>query len=161
MSDTTTVRVFSTPFALLEAVGEEVGRSQWRTISQDQVNMFAEATGDHQWIHVDVERARAGAFGGTIAHGYLSLSLIPILQRDIFRVEGVAMGINYGLESVRFPAPVPVGSRIRLTSQIAAASETAGGVRVIFRSTIEIEGAGRPACVADCVVLYRADASDA
>jgi acyl dehydratase len=157
MSNTTTIRVFPTPFALIDVVGEEIGQSQWRTISQEQVDLFAQATGDHQWIHVDVERAQGGPFGGTIAHGYLSLSLIPVLQRDIFRVDGVAMGINYGLESVRFPAPVPVGSRIRMSSQIVAAHEATGGVRVVFRATLEVEGTSRPACVADCVVLYRAE----
>jgi len=120
------------------------------------VNQFADATDDHQWIHVDPERAKTGPFGRTIAHGYLTLSLLPVLLRQIYRVENTSMVINYGLNKVRFPAPVPVGSRIRATSTLSDAKPVDGGVQVELTTTVEVEGGSKPACVAVNVVrIYR------
>ncbi|PXX70960.1 acyl dehydratase [Nocardia tenerifensis] len=114
---------------------------------------FASATGDHQWIHTDAERAAAGPFGSTIAHGYLTLSLIPAFADQLFAVEGARMGVNYGTEKVRFPAPVPVGSRVRDSAELRTVAPTADGVRLTMRHTIEIDGSAKPACVADTVAL--------
>ncbi len=132
-------------------VGDHLGYSEYVEITQEQVNQFAEATGDHQWIHVDVERAKAGPFGGPIAHGYLTLSLGPALGPQIYRVDGVAMGVNYGAEKIRFPAPVPVGSRLRLGAKLLAVDEIAGGAQVNMEFTFEVEGAAKPSCVAEVV----------
>ncbi|RAY16510.1 hypothetical protein DPM19_06500 [Actinomadura craniellae] len=147
------MRVFTDLDELKAAVGETLGSSAWRTVTQEQVNQFAEATGDHQWIHVDPERAAAGPFGGPIAHGYLTLSLIPVLSSEIFRVQGIRMGVNYGVNKVRFPSPVPVGSRVRSTAELIEAVTTAQGVRTTVRHTIEIEGGAKPACVAEVLAL--------
>jgi acyl dehydratase len=147
-------RVFADLDELARSVGEVLGTSPWHEITQEQVDTFAQATGDHQWIHVDVERAAVGPFGGTIAHGFLSLSLIPVLQHEIYGVDKVAMGINYGLDHVRFPSPVPVGSRVRGTSTLIAADETSQGVRITNRMVIEREGGAKPVCVADAIALY-------
>jgi acyl dehydratase len=145
------MRTFSTPDELLNAVGEQLGSSEWLEIDQQQVNLFADATGDHQWIHVDEAKAKAGPFGGTIAHGYLTLSLLPVLLQQIYRVEGAQMVVNYGLNKVRFPAPVPVGSRLRATAMVTEAKAVDGGVQAEVTTTIEIDGNDKPACVAATV----------
>ena len=147
-------RIFQGVAALAAAKGEHLGHSGWRQITQTQIDGFADATGDHQWIHVDVARAAEGPFGGTVAHGYLTLSMVPTLGQEVFGVDGITMAINYGLERVRFPAPVPVGSRVRAGIEILDVTETAQGVRVGYRYTIELEGSDKPACVADTLVLY-------
>jgi acyl dehydratase len=131
------------------AVGRHLGYSDWLEISQERVNQFAEATGDHQWIHVDVERAKAGPFGGPIAHGYLTLSLSNLFLPQIVEVTGMSMGVNYGTDKVRFPAPVPVGSRVRGGAEMIEVSEVNGGVQTLIRITIEIDGGTKPACVID------------
>ena len=135
-------------------VGQELGSSEWHEIAQERVNAFADATGDHQWIHVDPERAAAGPFGGTIAHGYLTLSLLPMLMGEIWHVENVRMGINYGLNRVRFPAPVPVGSRVRATSRLKELTQVDGGVQLVVETTIEVEGGSKPVCVAESLVRF-------
>jgi acyl dehydratase len=144
-------------FADLESLaGQEVGVSSWHQITQTQVNKFAEATGDHQWIHVDVERATR-EMGGPIAHGYLTLSLLPMLAAQIMRVEGVSRGINFGCNKVRFTNMVPVGSRVRLKQKCLKVEPRAGGKQVTMESTVEIEGKDRPACVAESIgILYGA-----
>lgn len=126
---------------LRDAVGSHLGYSQWLPITQDRVDLFADATGDHQWIHVDVERAKEGPFGGTIAHGYLTLSLLPMLTAEIYRVDGVSMGVNYGCNKVRFPNPVRVGSRVRAGAELLSVEQSTLGYLVTVRVTIEIEGA--------------------
>jgi acyl dehydratase len=138
---------------LEEKVGEHLGYSDWQTVTQERVNLFAEATGDHQWIHVDPERAKAGPFGGPIAHGYLTLSLIPALLGEVFVVEGVTMGVNYGANRVRFPAPVPVGAELRLGMALASVEEVQGGVQVVLDAVLEVRDAPKPSCVAQ--VVYR------
>ncbi|MDQ1395362.1 MAG: hypothetical protein QOG64_621 [Acidimicrobiaceae bacterium] len=135
-------------------VGEHLGFSDWHEITQDQVNLFADATGDHQWIHVDPERAKAGPFGGPIAHGYLTLSLAPLLMAEAFRVDGIAMGVNYGLNKLRFPAPVPVGSKVRLGASLVGVEDIQGGAQMTVDMTIEVEGKDKPSCVAQGVFRY-------
>ncbi|MFI1386487.1 MaoC family dehydratase [Embleya sp. NPDC020886] len=147
------MRVFETIPEVFAARGEPLGTSAWLTVDQDRIDTFAQATGDHQWIHVDVERAKAGPFGTTIAHGYLTLSLIPVLSADLFTVRGVRMGVNYGSDKVRFPAPVPAGARVRDHAVLIDVTETAQGVRLTVRHTVEIEGVAKPACVADTLSL--------
>ena len=139
---------------LKAAVGQHVGYSEWHQVTQEQVNLFADATGDHQWIHVDVERAKSGPFGGPIAHGYLTLSLTPTLLTEVFVVTGVSMAINYGLNKVRFPSPVPVGSQVRAGIEIAAVEEVSGGAQVSLTVTYEIEGGTKPVCVAEILFRY-------
>ena len=139
-----------------EAVGRHLGYSDWLEITQERVNTFADATGDHQWIHVDVEKAKAGPFGGPIAHGYLTLALVIPLWGEILEVEGVKMGVNYGLEKVRFPSPVPVGAKIRLNAKVAAVEDVPGGVQATLDFTVEIDGVDKPACVARPVYRYYA-----
>ena len=140
---------------LTSLVGEHLGYSDWVEITQDQVNAFADATGDHQWIHVDVEKAKAGPFKAPIAHGYLTLSLGPALSPQVYRIDGFSMGVNYGADKVRFPAPVPVGSRIRGSGQLVEAESAKGGaVQAKVRVTVEIEGKDRPGCVADTISLF-------
>jgi acyl dehydratase len=134
-------------------VGEHLGYSDWVEITQDQVNRFADATGDHQWIHVDVARAKAGPFGGPIAHGYLTLALGPGLLPTIIEVRGISMGVNYGANKIRFPAPVPVGSKLRLGAKLLAVEDVPGGVQGTVELTFEVDGASKPSCVAE--VLYR------
>ncbi|MFG3022419.1 MaoC family dehydratase [Streptomyces sp. NPDC048254] len=149
------MRVFTDADDLVAASGSELGVSAWLLISQDRVSRFADATGDHQWIHVDTERAKDGPFGATIAHGYLTLSLIPALAAENYRVEGARMGINYGLDKVRFITPVRVGSRVRAHTELLKAEALAdAGVQAVWRTTIEIEGVERPACVADSVTRH-------
>jgi acyl dehydratase len=145
----------SIPIAELgDHVGRHLGYSAWHRITQDQVNLFAEATGDQQWIHVDEERAKSGPFGRTIAHGYLTLALAPVLIWEILAVEGASMTVNYGLNKVRFPNPVPVGSRVRLGLELASVDDAAGAVQVGLKATFEIEGKDKPACVAEILFRY-------
>jgi len=139
---------------MLDAPGTHLGCSQWLEIDQRRIDLFAEATGDHQWIHVDPARAAQGPFGKTIAHGYLTLSLANQFLPEIMQVNNVSMGVNYGCEKVRFPAPVPVGSRVRGGGEVISAQEVKGGVQVVVRMTIEIEGSDRPACVIDTISRF-------
>ena len=139
---------------LKSKVGEHLGYSDWLDVTQERVNLFADATGDHQWIHVDVERAKAESpFGGPIAHGYLTLSLAPALVPQVVQVHGFSMAVNYGAGKVRFPSPVPVGSKLRAGVELTGVEDVKGGVQVEMRLTFEVEGAAKPSCVAE--VLYR------
>ena len=138
---------------LKSRVGDHLGYSDWHEIAQERVNQFAEATGDHQWIHVDPERAATGPFGGPIAHGYLTLSLAPWLLHEVLAIEGFSMGVNYGINKLRFPAPVPVGKRVRVGATLKGVDDVAGGVQPTLELTFEVEGQDKPACVAE--VLYR------
>jgi acyl dehydratase len=147
------MRVFNGIDELEKVVGEHLGHSDWHTVTQENVDQFADATGDHQWIHVDTEKAKAGPFGGTIAHGYMTLSLIPMLNAQIYRIDGLSMGINYGANKVRFPAPVPVGSRVRAGAELVELNSTPQGAQAVIRTTIEVEDGEKPACVADTVVV--------
>ena len=148
---TITPRTFTGVADLKAAIGEDLGSGDWLEITQERIDAFAEATGDHQWIHVDAEKAAAGPFGTTIAHGYLTLSLLPLLAGSIFTVEGPKLVINYGANKVRFVTPVTVGSRIRSNAVITSVEETPKGVNMVVRNTIEIEGVEKPACVAENV----------
>lgn len=142
---------FASVAALKEAAGTSLGHTDWMEIDQRRIDMFAEATGDHQWIHTDPQRAAGGPFGTTIAHGYLTLSLLPALVAGRFSVTGATMGVNYGLNKVRFPAPVPVGSRVRALIELRDVTEIDGGVQVTATVTVEREGGDKPACVAETV----------
>ncbi len=135
-------------------VGQHLGHSDWKVVTQDQVNLFADATGDHQWIHVDLERSKSGPFGGPIAHGYLTLSLTPALLAEVMAVSGISMGINYGIDKLRFPSPVPVGSKLRAGVELASVDDVSGGVQVKLIVTYEVEGATKPACVAEVLFRY-------
>ena len=148
------MRVFESLDEFKAAKGEVLGPSDWVTITQEQINGFADATGDHQWIHVDIERAKAGPFGTTIGHGYLTLSLIPIFVFQLLKVEGAKLVVNYGLNKARFPAPVPAGSRVRMGAEIAAVEPVSGGLQCTLACTFEIEGQPKPACVAEIVFRY-------
>ena len=140
---------------LKELVGTHLGYSDYLEITQERVNTFADATGDHQWIHVDPERAKAESpFGGPIAHGYLTLSLGPVLAPQIMRVEGIKMGVNYGAGKVRFPSPVPVGSNLRLGAELTAVEDIPGGAQVYMTFTFEVEGAPKPSCVSEIIFRY-------
>jgi acyl dehydratase len=145
------MRVFESLDALRAAVGEHSGYSDWHVVTQEQINAFADATGDHQWIHIDPEKAAKGPFGTTIAHGYLTLSLIPMLASEVSRVEGVQMGVNYGCNKVRFPAPLPSGSKVRAGIQVKSVEDVPGGVQLVSEVTIEREGGDKPCCVAEIV----------
>ncbi len=145
---------FANPRALLDAVGTDLGATDWITITQDQINRFAEATLDNQWIHVDTERATAGPFGGPIAHGYLTMSLAAYFLGQLVRVSGISMGINYGADKVRFPSPVPVNSKLRGRGELLDAKEVPGGVQATTRITIEREGGDKPAAIVDTVSRY-------
>jgi acyl dehydratase len=148
-------RVFAGVEELKRAVGEQLGYSDWVEVDQKRIDLFAEATGDHQWIHVDPARAAAGPFGTTIAHGYLTLSLVNHFLPQVVEVKGMAMGINYGLDRVRFPAPLPVGSQFRGGIEIIEVTEVPGGFQVKSKVTIEVQGSEKPACVAETLVrLY-------
>ena len=147
------MRTFTSLDDLTAAVGEALGSSEWLTIEQDRVDAFAAATGDHQWIHVDVPRATAGPFGGTIAHGYLTLSLIPMLGAQVFGLETPGARLNYGVNKVRFPAPVPVGSRVRAHVTVVDVVDVQAGKQLTLGWTIEVEGGPKPGCVAETVVL--------
>ena len=144
-------RVINGVEGLKSAVGEHLGYSEYMEITQERVNQFADATGDHQWIHVDVERAKTGPFGGPIAHGYLTLSLGPALYPTVVRIDGFSMGVNYGANKVRFPSPVPVGARLRLGVKLLQVEEIAGGVQTTMEFTFECEGAPKPSCVAEII----------
>ena len=136
-------------------IGEHLGYSDYMEITQERVNQFAEATGDHQWIHIDVERAKAESpFGGPIAHGYLTLSLGPVLMPQVFATTGFKMGVNYGANKVRFPAPVPVDSRVRMGCEIIEVADVPGGVQVTTRNTVEIDGGDKPACVVEAISRF-------
>jgi len=145
---------FADPAALLSAVGADLGTTEPITITQEQIDKFAEATLDNQWIHCDIERARNGPFGAPIAHGYLTMSLASHFLAELVRVEGISMGINYGTEKVRFPAPVPVGSQLRGRGELIEAKEVPGGVQAITRITIERDGSDKPAAIVDTVSRY-------
>ncbi|MDF1602248.1 MaoC family dehydratase [Nocardioides sp. YIM 152315] len=144
-------RVFDGIDEFRSAVGEELGLGEWYEITQEQVNAFADVTEDWQWIHVDIERSQAGPYGATVAHGYLTLALIPRLGGGIFRVSGPRMAVNYGTNKVRFPHPVTVGSRIRARATLAEVTDVPAGVQAVVRYTIEIDGQDKPACVAETV----------
>jgi acyl dehydratase len=147
--------IFATPKDLLSAVGQKLGASDWLTIEQSRIDQFASATGDHQWIHVDPERAKSGPFGATIAHGYLTLSLVNAFLPQLIEVRSVSMGVNYGCDRVRFPSPVRVGSRVRGVGELVAAEEVKGGaVQATVRVSVEIEGSDRPACVVDTISRF-------
>jgi len=146
--------IFKNPAELLEATGRRLGPTEWLDVAQERIDLFAEATGDHQWIHVDPERAREGPFGATIAHGYLTLSLANLFLPQLMEVQNVSMGVNYGCDRVRFPSPVPVGSRIRGSGEVIGAEEVKGGVQVVVRVTVEIEGSDRPACIVDTISRF-------
>jgi len=145
------MKVFNGIGELEQAVGTHLGYSEWHTVTQEQIDLFAEATGDRQWIHVDPERAARGPFGTTIAHGYLTLSLLPLLVSQVYRVDGLKMGINYGCNKVRFPSPVPSGSRVRAGVELAEIKPTGAGFQVTARVTIERDGGDKPACVAEAL----------
>jgi len=146
---------FETPNDLLGKDGTKLGPTDYLLINQQRIDLFAEATGDHQWIHVDSERAqRETEFGSTIAHGYLTLSLTNLFLPQLLEIKTISMGINYGLDKLRFPSPVKVNSRIRAYGEILSVDEFKGGVRCIVRVTVEIEGQERPACIADTISLY-------
>ena len=147
-------RVFATPAELLQAVGATSGPTEWVEVSQERVNQFADATGDHQWIHVDPVRAAAGPYGTCIAHGYLTLSMVNLFLPQLVEVRGTSMGINYGLERVRFPGIVPVGSRLRARAEVVAVTTMGEAVQSTVRVTVEREGADRPVCVADTISRY-------
>jgi len=136
--------------------GQHLGYSQWHVIDQERVNRFADATDDHQWIHVDPARAAEGPFGGPIAHGYLTLSMAPVLLHDVLEVEGMRFGVNYGCNKVRFPAPLKVGSKLRLGAEVAGVEGVEGGVQVTLDVTLEAEGSPKPCCVAQVVYRYYA-----
>ena len=146
--------VFENPSELEKAVGTDLGKSDWLEITQERINQFADATGDHQWIHVDPERARQGPFGECIAHGYLTQSLVNHFLPQIVEVRGISMGVNYGADRIRFPAPVPVNSRIRGSAELLKVEELKGGVQATIRVTVEIEGKDRPGCVIDTISRY-------
>jgi acyl dehydratase len=146
--------VFESPSDLDRAVGQHLGYSDWLEITQERIDKFADATGDHQWIHVDPERAKDGPFGACIAHGYLTQSLVNLFLPQIVEVRGISMGVNYGADRVRFPAPVPVGSRVRGGAELLKVEPVKGGVQATIRVTVEIEGSERPGCVIDTISRY-------
>jgi acyl dehydratase len=147
--------VFQHPKELAAAVGRPLGHSDWLEITQERIDQFAQATGDHQWIHVDPDRAKRGPFGKTIAHGYLTQSLVNFFLPQIVEVRGIAMGINYGADRLRFPAPVPVGAKVRGSAELLEAEPTRdGAVQAKFRVTVEIEGSEKPGCVIDTISRY-------
>lgn len=149
------MKIFQTLQELALCVGQTVAISPWTEITQKQVNQFADATGDHQWIHIDVEKAKAGPFGGPIAHGFLTLSLIPMLSESAIKIEEVRMGVNYGLNKVRFTSPVPVGSRLRGHMKLMSATFIDNnGMQFAWEITIEREGADKPACIAESLARY-------
>ena len=148
------MRTFRGVEELRAAIGEDLGTSSWITVDQKRIDLFADATDDHQWIHVDPERATEGPFGRTVAHGFLTVALLPAFGWDTFTVEGVAMTVNYGLNKVRFPSPVPVGSRVRGRSRLVDVIDVPGGVQASIGGTVEIEGWPKPACVAEVILRY-------
>lgn len=147
------MRIFHGVADLEAAVGTHLGYSEWHTITQEQIDGFAEHTGDHQWIHVDPAKAAEGPFGGTIAHGYLTLSLVPMLSQQVYKVEGISAGLNYGANKLRFPSPVPVDSKARAGVELVSVTPSKGTYQVVARVTIESVGGGKPACVVDTVTV--------
>ena len=139
---------------LKEAEGQELGTSGWHEVTQKDIDTFADVTGDHQWIHIDVDRAKETPFGGTIAHGYYTLSLAPKFSEEIMKFEGFAFAINYGLNKVRFPAPLPVGSKVRMTAKLANVEDIQGGAQVTMALTFETEGGEKPVCVAETLARF-------
>ena len=140
--------------AFHDLAGKQIGFSEWQPVTQDRVNLFADATDDHQWIHVDPERAKDGPFGGAIAHGYLTLSLAPVLLNKVLKVDGMKFGVNYGANKVRFPSPVPVGAELRMGVTVAGVEDVEGGVQVTYDLVFEVRDAPKPACVAQVVYRY-------
>ena len=147
------MRIFDGVADLETAVGTHLGYSEWHTITQDQIDAFAAATGDHQWIHVDPARAAEGPFGSTVAHGFLTLSLLPMLTWQVYDIRGLKMGVNYGADKLRFPSPVPVGSRVRAGVELTAMTPNALGFQIATRVTIERDGGDKPACVVDALAV--------
>ena len=148
--------VVNGPEGLRELAGRHLGWTSYQEITQKQVDLFADATGDHQWIHVDPERAANGPFGGPIAHGYLTLSLAPVFLGELLSVEGMAFGVNYGCNKVRFPSPVKVGSKLRMGAEVASVEDVPGGVQATYKLTLETKGSEKPSCVAEVVYRYLA-----
>ncbi|MBS4727889.1 MaoC family dehydratase [Mycobacterium sp. SM1] len=149
------MRTFESAADLAAAKGQSIGQSDWVTITQEDVNLFAEVTGDHQWIHVDPLRAATGPFGRTIAHGFLTLSLLPRFWQEMYTVNGIKLAINYGLNKVRFPAPVPVGAKVRAQSSLVDVEDLGNGaVQATLSTTVEVEDSSKPACVAESIVRY-------
>ena len=148
------MRTFDNVADFSAAIGEDLGTSDWHTVTQDQINLFADATGDHQWIHVDPEKAAKGPFGTTIAHGYLTLSLLPVLLEQTYAVDNIVMGMNYGANKVRFPAPVPVDSRVRASAKLLEAKPIAIGTQFVIQATVEREGAEKPVLIAEVVYVF-------
>ena len=146
--------ILEQPADLLGLVGQSLGTTEWIEVTQQQVDLFADATGDRQWIHIDAERAAKGPFKGTIAHGYLTLALTPSVIAQVLEIRELTAALNYGLNKVRFPAPVRVGSQVRAVVTVASAQQKTSGVESVFKLTYEIDGEARPACVADVIVLY-------
>ena len=153
-------RVFSTPFELKDAIGENFGPTDWLSVEQGRINLFAEATGDHQWIHVDPERAAAGPFGATIAHGYLTMSLVNYFLPQLIEVRGISMGVNVGADKLRFLNPVKVGSRIRGVGTLVSVEEIKGAIQSVVRVTVEIDGSDKPACIIDTISRYYPERSE-
>lgn len=147
------MRVFQGLSELASAVGTHLGYSDWHVVTQEQIDRFAEATGDHQWIHVDPAKAAAGPFGTTVAHGFLTLSMVPMLARQVYTVRGLSMGVNYGTNKVRFPTPVPAGSRVRAGVELVSLVPGTIGSQAVIRVTVELEGSDKPACVAETVAV--------
>ena len=150
------MKTFSNIGEYEKALGTHLGYSEWQTITQEQVNLFAQATDDHQWIHTDPGRAKSGPFGAPIAHGFLTLALIPSFLRRIYRVDGLSMVVNYGSNKVRFPRPVPVGSRVRAGAELLGLEHGPQGAQSTVRLTVEVDGSDKPACVAEVLSLLRA-----
>jgi acyl dehydratase len=138
---------------LQSLVGEEIAASNWHSVDQQRIDLFADATDDHQWIHVDPARASTGPYEGTVAHGYLTLSLLPVLVGDAFTLDGVARRVNYGLDKVRFPSPVPVGSSLRVVVSVGSVASASGGILLGLRCVVEVQGGAKPACVAETLTL--------
>lgn len=148
------MRIYDGVAEFARAEGDDLGTSEWVSVDQEQIDLFAAATGDHQWIHVDRERAATGPFGTTIAHGFLTLSLLPVLINQLYRVDNVTMAVNYGLDRVRFMAPVPSGSKVRAASRVARVQQLEGAVQATLETTFEVDGASKPAAVVQSIVRY-------
>ncbi|MGW4125318.1 MaoC family dehydratase [Nocardia sp. NPDC004711] len=148
------MRVFATIEEFAAAAGTPLGTTEWLEVDQKRIDTFADATGDHQWIHVDPERAAEGPFKGTIAHGLLTLSLLPVLNHQLYTIEKLSMAVNYGFDKVRFISPVPVNSRVRATTTLDSVDEVPGGIQAKMITTVEVEGSAKPACVAESIARF-------
>jgi acyl dehydratase len=148
------VQTFASLDEFAGAAGTDLGTTDWLTVDQERIDLFARATGDDQWIHTDPERAADGPFGTTIAHGLLTLSLVPVFMHDLYRVEGIAMAVNYGFNKVRFVAPVPVGSKLRGAGSVVEVTPVSGGMQAVFGLTLEIDGSSKPACVCESIIRF-------